>query len=167
MPDDVVAVDRQPVVSAQVCQQHCRRFDLLIRWFCLLKVPAHMNADDMTVVPVCMRTNRPMRSALLHRAVLADDIVITDARPSTSLVRDVNLRRRQVIVRWIPRMMDYRHVGQTPRLKSAVVDFKLRSLILMRSISLFSSLIGLVARILYNAAFLARELCETARFLHT
>lgn len=32
---------------------------------------------------------------------------------------------RQVIVRWIPRMMDYHHVGQTPRLKTAVVDFKI------------------------------------------
>ena len=48
----------------------------------------------MRVLAVCVRSHRPLRSALLHRPILADDVVVADARPPLPLVTCVDLCRR-------------------------------------------------------------------------
>ena len=45
MPDDVIAVNRQSVVRAEVGKEHGKALDLLIRRHCLLEVAAHMDAN--------------------------------------------------------------------------------------------------------------------------
>ena len=67
MPDDGVAVNRQPVVGAEVGQQHCCRFDLLRGRLADLEVSTDVDANCVTVMPVRMRTDRPVRSALQCR----------------------------------------------------------------------------------------------------
>ena len=135
MANDMVAVDWQSIVHAEVCKEHDKAFDLLICRLADLKIPAHMDANGVTVVPVRVRSDRPMRAPKLHCAVLADDVVVADARPALRLMRGVNLRRREVIIRWIARVMDDDLIGYVACSQVVMIDVKI--VILSRTVDKF------------------------------
>nr|DAP81224.1 MAG TPA: hypothetical protein [Caudoviricetes sp.] len=112
MSDDGITINRQAIVRTQIRKQHSKALDLLIRRLCLLKVSADMHAYRMAVIAIRVCSYRPIGTAELHCAVLADNIVIADARPPTRLMRRVNLRRRKVVVRRIPGMMHDNLIGR-------------------------------------------------------
>lgn len=107
MPDDMIVVDRQSVIRAEVGKQHRRTLDLRIRRFGELEIAANMDPDCVIVLPVRMRADRPMRTPRLDRATLAYDIVIADACPALRPVACVDLFRGQIVVVRIARVMDH------------------------------------------------------------
>ena len=79
----------------------------------------------MLVLPEGVRTNRPVRTPDLHCSILADNVVVSDTRPSMRLVTCINFCRREIIIRRIACVVDDDHVGHTPCRELVVVDIKI------------------------------------------
>ena len=84
--DDALADGIELVLLTQPRRQQNQRIHLLAIGLGKFKVPRDANADGIFVVTVSVSTDCRRSPPLLNSAVLANDVMITDARPAVDLL---------------------------------------------------------------------------------
>ena len=85
--DNGSVVDAEVIFCSECCDEHSGTFNLIGGRFCQFKVAAEVDADASAVVSVCMGTFETDRASFFDASVFADDVVISDVRPSHRAMR--------------------------------------------------------------------------------